>query len=124
MTIADMVKEYLLFNKIDGSYSDEYGCEFVGEMPKRIQRKRTKGWRMPKNTVYVGRGSKWGNPFTVEQYGREKAVQMYRDYIGHPNSPLEFEPHEIEELRGKNLACWCREDQLCHADVLLGLANI
>jgi len=31
--------------------------------PKRIQRKRTKGWRMPPNTVYAGRGSKWGNPF-------------------------------------------------------------
>lgn len=33
--------------------------------PVRIQRKRTKGWRMPPNTVYVGRGSKWGNPFKV-----------------------------------------------------------
>lgn len=34
-------------------------------MPKRIQRKRTKGWKMPPNTVYVGRGSAWGNPFIV-----------------------------------------------------------
>lgn len=34
-------------------------------MPKRIQRKRTEGWRMPENTVYVGRGSRWGNPFQV-----------------------------------------------------------
>ena len=92
-------------------------------MPKRIQRKRTKGWRMPGNTVYVGRGSIWGNTFTVEQYGRENAVQMFRDYIGHPNSPHGFEPEEIEQLRGKNLACWCREDQACHADVLLELAN-
>lgn len=92
-------------------------------MPKRIQRKRTKGWRMPENTVYVGRGSKWGNPFTVDEYGREKAVSMFRDYIGHPNSPHGFEPHEIEELRGKDLACWCKEDQACHADVLLELAN-
>lgn len=33
--------------------------------PKRIQRKRTKGWRMPEGAVYVGRPSKWGNPFTV-----------------------------------------------------------
>lgn len=32
---------------------------------KRIQRKRTKGWRMPENTVYIGRGSKWGNPYKV-----------------------------------------------------------
>lgn len=36
-------------------------------MPQRIQRKRTAGWRMPANTVYVGRGSKWGNPFKAGQ---------------------------------------------------------
>jgi len=34
-------------------------------MPERIQRKRTPGWKKPENTVYVGRGSKWGNPFVV-----------------------------------------------------------
>ncbi|GAB3656616.1 DUF4326 domain-containing protein [Glycomyces tarimensis] len=34
-------------------------------MPKRIQRKRVKGWRMPAGAIYVGRGSKWGNPFRV-----------------------------------------------------------
>lgn len=33
--------------------------------PKRIQRKRTEGWRAPEGAVYVGRGSKWGNPFRV-----------------------------------------------------------
>ncbi|MDI9901323.1 DUF4326 domain-containing protein [Rhodococcus sp. IEGM 1409] len=33
--------------------------------PKRIQRKRTKGWKMPENAVYVGRPTKWGNPFRV-----------------------------------------------------------
>ena len=37
-------------------------------MGKRIQRKRTKGWRMPPNTVYVGGGSKWGNPYKVGGY--------------------------------------------------------
>lgn len=34
-------------------------------MPNRIQRKRTKGWRMPKGVVYVGRGSRFGNPFRI-----------------------------------------------------------
>lgn len=34
-------------------------------MPQRIQRKRTKGWRMPPNTIYVGRGTRWGNPYRV-----------------------------------------------------------
>jgi hypothetical protein len=36
-------------------------------MPIRIQRRRTKGWRMPPGTIYVGRGSRWGNPFWVGQ---------------------------------------------------------
>ena len=36
--------------------------------PQRIQRKRTKGWRMPENTVYVGRGSRWGNPFIAGSF--------------------------------------------------------
>lgn len=97
--------------------------------PCRIQRKRTKGFNLQKASpngfpvVYVGRGSRWGNPFTVEEYGRERAVQMFRDYIGHPNSPHGFDPEEIEQLRSKNLSCWCRDDQACHADVLLELAN-
>lgn len=35
--------------------------------PQRIQRKRTKGWRMPRGAIYVGRPTPWGNPFTVGQ---------------------------------------------------------
>lgn len=34
-------------------------------MPERIQRRRTKGWRMPEGAIYVGRPSKWGNPFQL-----------------------------------------------------------
>jgi hypothetical protein len=41
-------------------------------IPQRIQRKRVKGWKMPPNTIYVGRGSKWGNPFRVVQYSDGK----------------------------------------------------
>jgi hypothetical protein len=42
------------------SYSGERMSE-----PKRIQRKRTKGWRMPEGAVYVGRPTRWGNPVRV-----------------------------------------------------------
>lgn len=34
-------------------------------MPERVQRKRTKGWRMPANTIYVGRPTHWGNHWVV-----------------------------------------------------------
>jgi hypothetical protein len=47
-------------------------------MPKRIQRKRTKGWRMPEGAVYVGRPTKWGNPFDVATYGRDLAIRNFR----------------------------------------------
>lgn len=37
----------------------------MGEVPRRIQRKRVKGWKMPLGAVYIGRPSRWGNPFIV-----------------------------------------------------------
>ena len=86
-------------------------------MPKRIQRKRTKGWKMPPGAVYVGRPTIWGNPWSVEKYGRDEAVRMYRDEIMHDL------PGALTQLRGRDLACWCRLDQVCHADVLIELAN-
>lgn len=105
--------------------------------PRRIQLKRTKGWRMPPNTVKVDRSTKWGNPYRVGfadcgcraagecEHNRfrcetvAEAVQAFREI---PRSQRRIE--EIRrELRGKNLACWCPLDQPCHADVLFEIAN-
>jgi len=97
--------------------------------PQRIQRKRTKGWKMPPNTVYVGRGSKWGNQYTIGHYGFGKLPTIrsvrgsIRSYRAEINCRLFFKPYLLDELRGKNLACWCPLDQPCHADVLLEMAN-
>ena len=82
-------------------------------IPIRIQRKRTKGWRMPPNTVYVGRPTKWGNYVGLDKY--EAAIRHLIDNYYHD--------FDIAELKGKNLACWCRVDQECHADILLKIAN-
>ncbi len=84
-------------------------------MPKRIQRKRTKGWRMPAGAVYVGRPTRWGNPFDVADTGRVSALMRFTRFI----APF----LDVSELRGKDLACWCRLDQECHADILLEIAN-
>lgn len=93
-------------------------------MPVRIQRKRTKGWRMPPNTVNVCRPGKWGNPFVVGEDGSAaECVEKFAMDIGFINSRLNFGYEEIQELRGKNLACWCKNGEPCHADVLLKLAN-
>src|ERR1044072_1360504 len=102
--------------------------------PIRVQRKRTKGWRMPPNTVYVGRGSAWGNPFIVGKDGTvQECVTKYAKHLtpythkGGSLDDLLLSEANLEsiqdQLRGKNLACWCPLDQPCHADVLLRLAN-
>ena len=98
--------------------------------PQRIQRKRTKGWRMPEGAVYVGRPTKWGNPFVVsEDRDARDAVLAFHSWLtvdgvtaGIPdrkNKILE----SLDELRGKDLVCWCKPGEPCHADVLLKLAN-
>jgi len=57
-------------------------------MPKRIQRKRTKGWRMPDGAVYVGRGTRWGNPFVVGQAQiRVPGVAAEWEYEGRLHKP-------------------------------------
>ena len=103
-------------------------------MPRRIQRKRTKGWRMPPNTIYVGRGSKWGNPFFVYSNKYKDHKHDLNPYcVRTPEEAIEFFKSQYisrinladikKELKGKNLACWCRLDQPCHADILLEIAN-
>ncbi|MGQ3384509.1 DUF4326 domain-containing protein [Glutamicibacter sp. TV12E] len=96
-------------------------------MAKRIQRQRTKGWRKPEGAVYVGRGSRWGNPYRVSgETTAQGAVALFRDFI--QRAPLDNNGQRVEatiraELAGKDLMCWCPIDQPCHADVLLELAN-
>jgi hypothetical protein len=69
--------------------------------------------------VYIGRPSKWGNPFEIGKDGtREEVVAKYRNWIL-------TQPHlikDIPELKDKVLGCWCSPN-LCHGDVLAGLAN-
>ena len=99
-------------------------------MPERVQLRRSKGWRMPPDTLKVDRTTRWGNPFRIGEPGvpdAETAVRMFRESIASGQALSKSEqlsPGRIEaELAGKNLACWCRLDQPCHADVLLELAN-
>lgn len=117
-------------------------------IPIRIQRKRTKGWRKPDNTIYVGRGSKWGNPWTIKEiiesglfkpgYATTVAVEEYEAWLTKNVSPYdehlgrwqelvkerEWILENIHTLKGKNLMCWCKiGEEPCHADILLKIAN-
>lgn len=104
-------------------------------MPKRIQRKRTKGWKMPDNAVSVCRPGRFGNPFVVStRYtpgtkvgGRYIAVPTIKDAVECFRLMMleksEFIAEAKAGLAGKDLACFCALDQPCHADILLELAN-
>ena len=120
-------------------------------VPERIQRKRTRGWRMPPEAIYVGRGSKWGNPFTIVDATdadftnpRRACVSFYNAWIGgdpgaggfddvYVRGPIRYDRtwvrDNLAQLRGHDLACWCPlvdehgNRMPCHADVLLELAE-
>lgn len=91
--------------------------------PKRIQRRRVKGWRMPAGAVIVTRPTRWGNPFKVTaERSRREAVVAYSIWIGMPDQQ-ELRNAIKSDLRGHDLVCWCRLNEPCHADVLMRIAN-
>jgi hypothetical protein len=116
--------------------------------PRRIQRRRTKGWRRPDNAVIVSRPSRFGNPFTIKdamewagaettEQAREVCATVFRSWL-RGNSDYWMGPKadatrerilaDLHLLRGKDLACTCPlpepgQPDHCHAAVLLKLAN-
>ena len=68
--------------------------------------------------VYIGRGSIWGNPFTVEKYGRNGCIDKYENYIRDKlrNNPELWQ--ELQKLEGKVLGCFCKPKR-CHGDILV-----
>jgi hypothetical protein len=110
--------------------------------PRRLQLRRSKGWRMPANTVKVDRSTLFGNPFLAVDYGSNGAVALFRAWITGRCANVCLPPEAkralarrrtdilgaLPALRGKNLACWCPlpsrgEPDTCHAAALLELAN-
>lgn len=103
--------------------------------PVRLQLSRRKGFNLQVHShqvngldaVNVARPSKWGNPFHITRFyhpgkttlrqAAEDAVDAYREWV------TPYAADIAADLRGKNLACWCKHGEPCHADVLLELAN-
>jgi hypothetical protein len=119
----------------------------MSSSPARIQRRRIKGWRKPEGAVYVGRGTRWGNPWVVAQTrtgwavnwvgeGQPRpdwtastnsrhaahvmAVGLYREFA---DLTVGFAVRARVELKGRDLMCWCPPELPCHVDVLLELAS-
>lgn len=75
----------------------------------------------PKTQVYVGRPSKWGNPYPMsDESMRKTVIEAYEGYIKVLHPEL-IEAAKIE-LKGKDLVCYCAP-KACHADILLKIAN-
>jgi hypothetical protein len=84
-----------------------------------------------KYDVYIGRPSKWGNPFTHINDGktlakfvvgsRNEAIDKYREWITEgEGKPL---LDDLNELKGKKLGCWCKPKKSCHGDILIELVK-
>ena len=74
----------------------------------------------PDSAIYVGRPSRWGNPYRIGRDGtREEVIALYEEYA---RDRLRVEPDWLESLRGRDLVCWCAP-QACHGDVLLRLLS-
>lgn len=96
--------------------------------PIRIQRSRQHKMVSPNGLpiVYVGRPTMWGNPFVVGEMtsdgkivkDAEMAAGLYRML-----ATVKFPSVIKQELKEKNLACWCKIGHPCHADILLEIAN-
>jgi len=95
----------------------------VGALPRpqRLQRRRTRGWRAPADTVYVGRPSRWGNPFRVGIEGTAAACVTLFEARYVQDTAYRVQVRTV--LAGKHLSCWCPLDAPCHADVLLRWAE-
>jgi len=110
--------------KLEGSDMNDHKNVDVGNGANtmiRVQRRRTKGWRMPANTIYVGRPSKLGNPYKPGEHGTaEECKELYCQLV--------FSDHALRkmielEATGKNVACWCKLGDPCHGDVVLDFAR-
>ena len=98
-------------------------------MPRRIQLKRSRGWKMPPNAIKVDRTTRWGNPFTIAECGSVAvAVANHGRWMrGEIPAPGGAAPPSREAIRaglaGRDLACWCASNGPCHAELLLAIAN-
>jgi hypothetical protein len=91
-------------------------------MPRRFRLSRKKGARKPAGAIVISRPSKWGNPHKIGRLTREQAIAAYkRDlYAG----KLRFTLADVKrELKGRDIACWCRLEDACPGDLLMAIAN-
>lgn len=113
-------------------------------MPKRLQRTRRAGSKLPADAIYVGRPTRFGNMYAIRRDGstwtvldvdgsvhtsglersaaHELAVALYAARTA-DGGPAPFTTQQYAALAGADLVCWCPPQLACHADVLVERAN-
>lgn len=86
-------------------------------MPRVLNKARD---GVPEGAVYVGRPTRWGNPYKIGPHGDR--TEVIRQFEKHMEDKPYLWDAAVRELRGKDLVCWCAPLP-CHADVLLRVAN-
>jgi len=88
-------------------------------IPVRVQRRRTKGWKTPPNTVYAGRPGEWGNRYvigesfehvdgaTVTVRDAAHAVQLWEEWFAYQDRHFHVNRQAQSIIGGSNLSCWC-----------------
>ena len=94
-----------------------------GSRPRRVQLSRAAGFRLPPGTVSVASPTRWANPFRPAVRTPEANALAVQKFIAYLDVNPELVADAREQLRGLDLACWCRPDLPCHADVWLDLVN-
>ena len=72
--------------------------------------------------VYIGRGSKWGNPYKIDDkigMTREHVIELYRSWIMYTVKGKELQKY-LDELKDKSLGCYCKP-LACHGEILIEL---
>jgi len=74
---------------------------------------------IPDDSIFIGRPSKWGNPFSLIHHSREECIEKYKEWL---DSRPDLKKDAKKELKGKDLVCFCSPLK-CHGDILLEIAN-
>jgi hypothetical protein len=110
--------EYYSANDIVGHSVNCTPCNGTGHKLPKVLNKRTTG--VPSDAVYVGRGSRWGNPFEIGKHGtRDEVIDKYiAEFKSNPQNIIDAKMI----LKDRDLVCYCKPER-CHADFLLEIAN-
>jgi hypothetical protein len=98
---------------------DRFGVNFVPDHVSCVTKRRVVHCKREPYDVYIGRPSRWGNPFVIGRDGtREQVIEKYRQHVTSRADLMAALP----ELHGKVLGCWCAP-AACHGDVLAELCQ-